>query len=104
MPSRRSLEDALEAIQLRLHFGDAATLAGLEGSSRDGWDCPSCEGHSSVVEAAGNKSATCGICDEYFSMTDIVQSACGWDYGQAVAMLDEVLTEKSKSRSKKNGT
>lgn len=72
-------------------FGDAATLAGLGGSSGEGWDCPCCSSHRTLKERRDHKGAKCTVCATGFDVIEVVMRGHALSFLDALSKMQEAL-------------
>lgn len=84
------------AIRAAFTFGEAATLAGLSGSSRAGWDCPSCSGSTTINERVDHRGGRCGACGWGFDVINLVRFAHGLTFLQALTKMQDHLSAQLK--------
>lgn len=87
-------EVRLRAVKEALVFGEAAAAAGVQGSSRAGWDCPACRAPNAVREREDHRGGRCGACSKGYDTVGIVMTAQALSAYRALAFLERFLSER----------
>lgn len=95
--ARASLDDLREALNEGMVFGEAASFAGLNGSSPSGWDCPACDTVSALKEAHAHKGARCEMCGTGFDMIGVVMTSRSLSArATAIALVDHMQARDAR--------
>ncbi len=84
---------AIAAVKATLGFGDVAAELGVPGSSREGWDCPSCGGPGTLKERPDHKGGRCRACDKGFDILGLVMDVESVGHGAGLRRLQDLASE-----------
>jgi DNA-directed RNA polymerase subunit RPC12/RpoP len=87
-----------DKLKSALKFGEVASDLGLAGSSRRGWDCPSCGAEFAVRETENHRGGRCKSCGEGFDIINLVRETEDLGFEAALKRLSSILDEKSKPK------